>query len=96
MCGLADQELIAMLQNIPEVVEKAFQTGLTANHQAMFTIGLVHIREIIDLLSGSYPTDELSETTVKLLDKGFGVTVILPRSLAEDEQVLRLSRLVIQ
>ena len=94
LSSLQDQRTLAMLQNIPGVVEKAFQTGLTANRQAMFTIGLAHIREIIDLLQGgSFPENKANETTVKLLDKGYGVTVILPKTLAENEQILHRSKL---
>jgi hypothetical protein len=30
---------------------------------------------------------------LKLLDQGYGVTVIIPRTLAENKQILRLAKL---
>jgi hypothetical protein len=92
-----------MLQNIPEVVEEAFQTGRIDNRRAMFTIGLAHVGEIINILQhgslrlppakSDLAEGEMSETTLKLLDQGYGVTVIIPRTLAENKQILRLAKL---
>jgi len=97
---LQDERTSTMLQNIPDVVEEAFRAGGIDNRRAMFTIGLAHVGEIIDYLRcGSLrpPSDGSEHMTgtarLKLLDQGYGVTVIIPRTLAENEQILRLCRL---
>jgi hypothetical protein len=83
-------------------VEEAYRTGQIGNRKAMFTIGLAHIGAIINNLQrGSLrgsaqpdPTDgEASELSLKLLDQGYGVTVIIPRTLAENQRTLRLAGL---
>jgi hypothetical protein len=65
-------------------------------------IGIAGTGEIIEFLQGgSIPlpaaTAELiegagRETSVKLLDQGYGVTVIIPRPLAENKDMLRLAK----
>jgi hypothetical protein len=101
--SLQDERTAVMLQNIPEVVEEAFRAGRIDNRRAMFTIGLAHVGDIINFLqSGSLqlPTDRSgltkgqdAGTSLKLLDRGYGVTVIIPRTLAEDKQALRMCKL---
>lgn len=94
---LQDERTAAMLQNIPEIVDEAYRTGQIDNRRAMFTIGLAHLGEIIRCLQRGtlYPSDgqEPAENNLKLLERGYGVTVIIPRTLAENEQTLRLARL---
>ncbi|KIH76004.1 hypothetical protein SAMN05660860_03491 [Geoalkalibacter ferrihydriticus] len=82
---------VAMLKNIPAAVESAYQNGGTENKHAIFTIGMAHLSEIIDFLR----EERIGTTEGKddLLHGEYGVTVILPRSLAEDEAALRLTRL---
>jgi hypothetical protein len=101
--GLQGERTAVMLRNIPEVVEEAFRTGRIDHPRAIFTIGLAHIDEIIEALkhssSGlSTAGDRLAHveddrTRATLLDRGYGVTVIIPRTLAGSEKMLRLSRL---
>ncbi len=88
-----------MLQRIPQVLEDGFQEGTIQQRKAVFTIGLNHISDVLHYLqqgkisipgssfsSGAYPgyTAELN-----LLKENFGVTVILPRTLADDPGVLK-------
>lgn len=104
--GLQDERTAAMLQNIPDTVEEAYRTGRIGNRRAMFTIGLGHVREIIDnlqrgtLLSPVQPglkagkgEGKGTESGLKLLDQGYGVTVIIPRTLAGNQRILRFARL---
>jgi hypothetical protein len=102
LAGLQDERTTVMLQNIPDIVEEAFQTGRIENRKAMFTIGLGHVSEIIRFLQsgslrrpgGSDPAEaEISQATLKLLEQGYGVTIILPRTLAESKLARRLARL---
>jgi hypothetical protein len=99
---LQDERTAAMLQNIPDTVEEAYRNGRIGNRRAMFTIGLGHVREIIDNLQrGTLPspvqndlkTGKGNEPGLKLLDQGYGVTVIIPRTLAENQRILRFARL---
>lgn len=87
-----------MLRNIPFAVENVFQRGDIQNKHAIFTIGVAHIADILDFfhaktwkIAGN--DDLLSSPAFDLLKEGYGVTVILPKSLAEDDKVLRLTRL---
>ena len=87
-----------MLQNIPFAVENEFQRGDIENKHAIFTIGMAHIADIIDFLheqTGEIAANDdlLSSPAFDWLEEGYGVTVILPKSLAEDGNALRLSRL---
>ncbi len=100
---LQDERTAAMLQNIPGVVEEAFQEGSIVHRRAMFTIGLAHLKGIIHFLQNgslqlpivnSPQSDmEIIEASLKLLDQGYGVTVIIPKTLAQNKQVLRLAKL---
>jgi hypothetical protein len=99
--GLQDERTAVMLQNIPDILEEAYQAGRIGNRKAMFTIGLAHVGAIIDNLQrGSLrgpaqpgPTGgEGRASSLKLLDQGYGVTVIIPRTLAENQRILRLAR----
>lgn len=87
-----------MLQNIPLAVESVFQRGDIENKHAIFTIGMVHIADILEFFHGKAGAsagngDLLSSSAFDLLAKGYGITVILPKSLAENDKVLRLTGL---
>jgi len=88
---------VAMLQNIPQAVEEAFREGRICNRRAMFTIGLAHLGDIIELLKqggdASAKPEASNRELVRLLDQGYGVTVIVPRTLAENTRLLRLAGL---
>lgn len=87
-----------MLRNIPFAVERVFQRGDIENKHAIFTIGMAHIADILEFFhakTGEIAGNNglLSTSAIDLLAQGYGVTVILPKSLAEDDKVLRLTRL---
>ncbi len=87
-----------MLQNIPDAVESVFKRGEMENKHAIFTIGMAHITDILEFFHATTGEiagndDPLSLPAFDLLEKGYGVTVILPKSLAEDGKVLRLAHL---
>ncbi len=87
-----------MLQNIPFAVESEFQRGDIENKHAIFTIGIAHIADILEFFHAKTRKIAgndglLSSPAFDLLEEGYGVTVILPKSLAEDGKVLRLTRL---
>lgn len=90
----------AMLQNIPDVIESEFDRGTIRRKTALFTIGLEHISGIIRFLEDSRisidaPTGRpgVREHEMNLVNRSFGVTIILPRTLADDPDVLQRCRL---
>jgi hypothetical protein len=100
---LQQRRTAAMLQKIPWVIDREYQQGSIKNRKAIFTIGMSHLHKIIDYLDQSkiavYSplfTSDKSEDYVAELDlfkKNFGVTVILPRTLADDRRMLETTQL---
>lgn len=95
---LQKKRTFAMLQNIPSAVEKVFQRGELQRRNAIFTIGMAHLADIIDFLNlHNMSSDEMQKggafLSLDLMEEDYGVTVILPRSLADDERGLRLTQL---
>jgi hypothetical protein len=97
-----ERRTAAMLQKIPAVVEREFQGGSIQGKNAIFIVGMAHIAEIIQFLENESialtpSREELVRSApceLALLRENYGVTVILPHSLAEDEEVLRLTKLL--
>jgi hypothetical protein len=92
----------AMLQNIPGVVGNEFLQGNIDQPKAIFTIGMAHISEIIRFFRNERievrPPQALTShqayaDVLSLIEEGYGVTVILPRTLMNDPEALRLARL---
>lgn len=100
-----DRRVGAMLQKVPEAVGTAYRQGVIGEEKALFTIGLSHIPSIVRFLrekkvaiscplftSSSAKFEECSEQ-LNLAAEGFGVTVILPRTLADDHRLLKRNRI---
>ncbi len=91
------QRTAVMLQNIPTVTESVFQQGAIQSKRAIFTIGMAHVPEIVEFLQRgeveSVGGSQNGSASLALLEREFGVTVILPKTLAEDERVLRSTRM---
>ncbi len=100
---LQEKRTAAILQNIPTVIETEFQEGMIKNKNALFTIGLNHIATIINYLKNNtvHSQPHLSAVSSKngscdgmnLKNKGFGVIVIIPRTLLQDREVMRMTNL---
>lgn len=98
---LQERRTAAMLQKIPEVIEGEYREGRIKNKKAIFTIGMSHIPGIIKYLkqnkieinSPAFTSYDDYLSGVKLLEKNFGVTIIIPRTLADDLELLKLTRL---
>lgn len=91
-----------MLQNIPDVINDEFSGRRITSKKAIFTVGLSHVFDIITYLENGQITinspafhasynDYFSE--LKLLQDNYGVTVIIPKTLAENRDVARLAKL---
>jgi len=100
---LQEKRAAAMLQKIPQIVNDEFRQGNIKNRKAIFTIGMFHLHNIITYLNekrikirpprsssngnGGY-TAELN-----LQKENFGVSVIIPRTLASDRKTLEMTEL---
>ena len=92
-----------MLQKIPGVVDAEFQQGNIRSKRAIFTVGLFHLHEIIRYLnqnrimihtpeSVSKPVKD-DDSELNLSKENFGVSVILPKTLAGDQKTLEINQL---
>jgi hypothetical protein len=90
-----------LLQNIPSVIEDEFHNGSIGNRTALFTIGLNHIKDIFRYIendgisivppSASNIQPDILKTKLNLLKTGYGVTIIIPRTLANDRKLLKMT-----
>ena len=97
---LQEERVAAMLQKIPAIVHEEFQHGNIENERALLTIGLSHLSPIIRYFNDKkieihnpLPApgeDKDYVADLNLLKEKFGVTVIVPQKLADDDRVLKL------
>ena len=89
----------SMLQRVPDILEEEFQGGRIRERKALLTIGLSHLSRMIDHFSGgrvyippplftSVKYEGVTEE-LQLTRHDFGVTVIVPRSLARDPEIIK-------
>jgi hypothetical protein len=100
---LQERRTAAMLQKIPGLVEDEFQQGHIKSRKAIFTVGMSHLYKILEYLNGkkikiSSPLvanskGQESFAELSLQREKFGISVILPKVLADDSQVLKMNRL---
>jgi hypothetical protein len=100
---LQEKRTAAMLQKIPKIVNDEFRQGNIKNKKAIFTIGLFHLHEIIryltekkikiyaPLLASNGNESYMAE--LSLQKENFGVSVIIPRTLANDRKILEINEL---
>ena len=100
---LQERRTAAMLQKIPEIIEAEFQQGNIKSRKAIFTIGMSHLYNIIiyqnekgikihaPLIASNGSKDYFAE--LSLLRENFGITIIIPRTLAKDQKILEINRL---
>jgi hypothetical protein len=100
---LQEKRTAAMLQNIPGVIDQEFRKGAIHHRKAIFTIGLAHLRDIIRYIDerkitihppASAPGGGKEYSAgLKLREDKFAVSIIIPRTLANDQKVLEMNRL---
>jgi hypothetical protein len=100
---LQERRTAAILQRIPEIVNDESRQGNIRDRKAILTIGLSHIRGMIKyfeenritvyapLSNSNHNEDYVSN--LSLFKEGFGISVIIPRTLAGDQEILTLNRL---
>ncbi len=100
---LQERRTAAMLQRIPEIVQAEFQQGNIKARKAIFTIGLSHLPRIIRYLeenkvriySPILGVDKKEEyiADLNLKKDNFGVSILLPQTLAGDRKTLKINDL---
>jgi hypothetical protein len=100
---LQERRIAAILQNIPERIDEEFRQGNIHDRKALFTIGMSHLPRIINyliekritiyspLLAPNKGDPYLSE--LNLVKESFGVSILIPRTLADDREILKLNGL---
>lgn len=93
----------AMLQKIPGIVNEEFQERHIGSKKALFTIGLSHLPDIVKYLEERRVTvlsplfmplkheDYIDELT--LAKEDFGISIIIPRTLRNDHEVMERNNL---
>jgi hypothetical protein len=99
-----DRRVGAMLQRIPQVVNEALSSGHVRKEKALFTIGLSHIPSILrfirekkvaiscPLFTPDPAKYEACSDELNLAKEDFGITVILPRVLADDPRLMKWNK----
>jgi hypothetical protein len=100
---LQEKRTAVLLNNIPSVIESEFKKGAIKHKNALFTIGLNHIKAILQYLKETKITSQKSAFShsrknpivadLGLKYSGLNVVVIIPHTLIEDRQVLRKTEL---
>jgi hypothetical protein len=100
---LQERRTAAILQRIPEIVNDESRRGNIRDRKALLTIGLSHIHTMIKyfdenritiyapLSNPNHQEDYVSK--LDLLKEDFGISVIIPRTLADDQKILKLNEL---
>jgi hypothetical protein len=100
---LQEKRTATILQKIPAVIEKNFQNGKIGSENALFTIGLNHIDTIIKYIeqkaihiqppSTNSPIKDDYVADLALLKEGFGIIIIIPQTLVNDQEALKVTKL---
>ena len=100
---LQERRTAAMLQKIPKIIDDEFRQGGIKSRKAILTVGMYHLHEIIRYLNENrimihVPLDASDETKdycseLNILKEHFGVSVILPKILADDQKILEINKL---
>ncbi len=102
---LQEKRTAAMLQRIPGIVDDEFQQGYINAKKAIFTIGLSHLTKIIQymtegkieihspLWTSGKNEDQSYVSNLNLAKENFGICIIIPKTLANDQRVLAMNGL---
>jgi hypothetical protein len=98
-----ERRTAAILQRTPEIVNDEFRRGNIRERSAILTIGMSHLHGIIKyfdehritvyapLSNSNHHQDYVSE--LNLIKNGFGISVILPKTLVHDQKILKVNKL---
>lgn len=100
---LGEMRTASILQRSPEIIRREFKEGHIKSQKAALTIGIYHLAHIIrylqereikvfsPLLASEVRPDYLAP--LNLLKENYGISLILPKTLAEDQKILRTNGL---
>lgn len=100
---LQERRTAAIVQRIPGIVNEEFQQGHIKGRVAILTIGMHHVHKIIRYLDdhkitvyspvGKSSKGEDYTAELNLEKEKFGVTLILPKTLVDNQRILELNHL---
>jgi len=100
---LQERRIAAILQKIPERIDEELRQGNIPDRKALFTIGMSHLPRIIKYLNEkriTIPSPLLTSNKnddypaeLNLFKENFGVSILIPRTLANDKEILKLNGL---
>jgi len=101
LCCFQERRTAAILQNIPAAIEREYAPGIIQGRKGLFIIGMGHIAEIlrflrqqrIELTPLPNDHDQPATSELSLLKENYGITVILPHTLAKNEKAMRITKL---
>jgi hypothetical protein len=98
---LEARRVAAMLQNIPPAIASRLRNQNVKNQKALFTIGMNHISEIIEFIkrdrikidAPAFSAFDDYAADLTLSEENYGITIIIPRTLADNHEILKLTKL---
>ncbi len=100
---LQERRTAALLQRIPGIIDEEYHKGDIKRKRALLTIGMSHLDKIIKYLDESkiriysplvHPDrNEDYVADLNLLKENFGVSIIIPQTLAHDPKILAINKL---
>ena len=98
---LQERRTAAILQNITGIIDHQIRGGHIRHRNAMLTIGVSHLSQIIASLkqkqlvvrSPAFTPFKDYVSEVNLVKEGFDITIIIPRTIADDDDLLSLTKL---
>lgn len=97
---MQEKRSAVMLQAVPGAIDREMRQGGIAQKKAIFTIGLAHVDELIRFLQEGkidIYSPQLGKVVekggLKLLEEDYVVTIIMPKSLTEDREAVRIANL---
>jgi hypothetical protein len=100
---LQEKRAATMLQKIPQIINDEFQQGNIRSKKAIFTIGMFHLHKIITYLNekgvrvrAPLPASNGNRgpmVELNLQKENFGVSIIVPRTLVNDQKTLEITKL---
>lgn len=97
---MQEKRSAVMLQAVPDAIDREMRQGGIAQKKAIFTIGLAHVNELIRFLQEGkieiYSPQlgiMVEKGGLKLLEEDYVVTIIMPKTLTEDREAVRIANL---
>ncbi len=97
---MQEKRSAVMLQAVPDAIDREMRQGGIVQKKAIFTIGLAHVNELIRFLQEGkieIYSPRLGQVVekggLKLLEEDYVVTMIMPKTLTEDREAIKIANL---